>query len=79
MNSLKKNYPELYKLQDKVFAILRNNFGPFYLTGGTALCRHYLDHRYSEDIDLFINEREDFTELVQKIRFLLAAVPREYI
>ncbi|NUO82117.1 nucleotidyl transferase AbiEii/AbiGii toxin family protein [candidate division KSB1 bacterium] len=25
----------------------------FYLTGGTALSAYYLQHRYSEDLDLF--------------------------
>ncbi|MBN1798479.1 MAG: nucleotidyl transferase AbiEii/AbiGii toxin family protein [Spirochaetales bacterium] len=29
---------------------------PFYLTGGTALSRHYFQHRYSDDIDLFVND-----------------------
>jgi predicted nucleotidyltransferase component of viral defense system len=28
---------------------------PFYLTGGTALGRYYLGHRYSEDLDFFVN------------------------
>ncbi|NQT98217.1 MAG: nucleotidyl transferase AbiEii/AbiGii toxin family protein [Candidatus Marinimicrobia bacterium] len=27
---------------------------PFFLTGGTALSRYYLQHRYSDDLDLFV-------------------------
>ena len=28
----------------------------FYLTGGTALGRCYLNHRYSDDLDFFVND-----------------------
>lgn len=37
---------------------------PFYLTGGTALSRGYYNHRYSEDLDYFVNFRKDFSKLV---------------
>ncbi|MCD4795127.1 MAG: nucleotidyl transferase AbiEii/AbiGii toxin family protein [Bacteroidales bacterium] len=33
---------------------------PFYLTGGTALVRFYLNHRYSEDLDFFVNKRKKY-------------------
>ena len=54
-------YPErIYPLQDKVL----NTVGPakldFYLTGGTALGRCYLGHRYSDDLDLFVNDHKEF-------------------
>jgi len=32
---------------------------PFYLTGGTALSRGYFNHRYSDDLDLFVNNHKD--------------------
>ncbi|MFW5720169.1 MAG: nucleotidyl transferase AbiEii/AbiGii toxin family protein [Candidatus Dojkabacteria bacterium] len=32
----------------------------FYLTGGTALSRAYFHHRYSDDLDFFINNDPDF-------------------
>ena len=48
----------LYPLQDNIF-IIGKNF-PFYLTGGTALSRFYLDHRYSDDLDFFINHNLKF-------------------
>jgi len=39
----------------------------FYLTGGTALGRHYLEHRYSEDLDLFVNRQENFRQLTDRV------------
>jgi len=39
----------------------------FYLTGGTALGRHYLNHRYSDDLDLFVNRNTDFKKLTDVI------------
>jgi hypothetical protein len=32
----------------------------FYLTGGTALSRAYLNHRYSDDLDFFVNGSVSF-------------------
>ncbi|SPD73148.1 conserved hypothetical protein [uncultured Desulfobacterium sp.] len=40
---------------------------PFYLTGGTALSRHYFGHRYSEDLDLFVNKDQDYSSYVAKV------------
>lgn len=37
----------------------------FYLTGGTALAEFYLKHRLSEDIDLFIEDKEVEPMLVE--------------
>jgi predicted nucleotidyltransferase component of viral defense system len=37
---------------------------PFYLTGGTALGRFYLNHRFSEDLDFFVNSDPGFSKLV---------------
>lgn len=51
----------LTELQQKVLAVLfeipemRQNF---YLTGGTALSAYYLQHRYSDDLDLFSHSME---------------------
>lgn len=71
MPSSVKNYNELYKLQDKVLAALSGHFDIFHLTGGTALGRFYLDHRNSEDLDLFTNQNPDFTKSANNIRNLL--------
>jgi len=40
---------------------------PFYLTGGTALSRHYFAHRYSDDLDFFVNNAPDFNSHVATI------------
>jgi predicted nucleotidyltransferase component of viral defense system len=37
----------------------------FYLTGGTALSREYLHHRFSDDLDFFINASETFKDQVE--------------
>jgi hypothetical protein len=39
----------------------------FYLTGGTALSRCYLNHRYSDDLDFFINQAPDFKKQAQRV------------
>ncbi len=41
---------------------------PFYLTGGTALGRFYLNHRYSEDLDFFVNSDPRFLKYIEKIK-----------
>lgn len=68
----KKNYKDIYKLQDKVLSKLKGKFGNFYLTGGTALGRFYLSHRHSDDLDLFSNADPDFTKYVDVIRRTLS-------
>jgi hypothetical protein len=45
---------------DDFRAQLRQVQHGFYLTGGTALSRGYYQHRYSEDLDLFLNDSPDF-------------------
>ncbi|HPC33894.1 MAG TPA: nucleotidyl transferase AbiEii/AbiGii toxin family protein [Syntrophales bacterium] len=40
---------------------------PFYLTGGTALGRHYFHHRFSDDLDLFVNSEPDYSRHVAQI------------
>ena len=39
----------------------------FYLTGGTALSRFYLNHRYSDDLDFFVNQNSEFKVQCNKI------------
>jgi predicted nucleotidyltransferase component of viral defense system len=46
-------YTGLYTLQDEVLAVIFEEPAGFYLTGGTALSRFYLNHRYSDDLDFF--------------------------
>lgn len=57
----------LYPLQDKVLEIIGKLPVGFYLTGGTALSRAYLHHRYSDDLDFFVNDAPDFKSQVNSI------------
>lgn len=50
----------LYPFQDEVLAAADHVETGFYLTGGTALGRVHLGHRYSEDLDLFVNDDDRF-------------------
>jgi len=62
MPSSERDYKRIYKLQDRVLNHLGVTLGDFYLTGGTALGRFYLDHRYSDDLDFFVNADPDFSK-----------------
>jgi predicted nucleotidyltransferase component of viral defense system len=50
----------LYPLQDRVLRVCGGQETEFYLTGGTAASRGYLNHRFSEDLDLFTNDEPRF-------------------
>jgi len=64
---LKKDYTKLYQLQDKFLNFWQTIKTPFYLTGGTALGRFYLEHRYSEDLDFFVNNDDDYKKHINTI------------
>lgn len=51
---------KLYPFQNQVLEAIERLDLDFYLTGGTALSRCYLQHRYSEDLDFFVNDHIDF-------------------
>lgn len=59
---------QLYPLQDKVIEVIAQSSTPFYLTGGTALGRIHLNHRYSDDLDFFVNQDENFEKYTTLIR-----------
>jgi hypothetical protein len=63
----KSYYDSLYAFQDEILKITRGQEVDFYLTGGTALSRCYLNHRYSDDLDLFINQAPDFKKQAQRV------------
>jgi len=50
----------LYPFQDDVLEILRHVDTNLYLSGGTAASRGYLEHRFSDDLDLFANDAPEF-------------------
>jgi len=66
---MQKNYYQniLYPLQDKVISVIARLPVNFYLTGGTALSRAYLNHRYSDDLDFFVNDDPSFRKQVELI------------
>jgi hypothetical protein len=57
----------LYPLQNGVLNIISSCKTHFYLTGGTALSRAYYHHRYSDDLDFFVNNDSDYAEQVEII------------
>ena len=60
-------YSKLYAVQDKVLKLVQDENADFYLTGGTALSRGYLNHRYSDDLDFFMNQAPDFKLQVERV------------
>ena len=58
---------KLYPLQNEILKKLKTLNQPFYLTGGTAVSRGYLHHRYSDDLDLFANATDNFLDRVEEI------------
>ncbi|OGV74099.1 MAG: hypothetical protein A3K19_15165 [Lentisphaerae bacterium RIFOXYB12_FULL_65_16] len=55
-----RNWTALYALQDTALRAFSGIEHGFCLTGGTALSRGYYRHRYSEDLDFFVNDAADF-------------------
>ena len=61
----------LYPLQDGVLSILSRSGTDFFLTGGTALSRGYYNHRYSDDLDFFLDRSHTFDEQLDNILAIL--------
>jgi hypothetical protein len=57
----------LYPLQDRVIKVINLADTGFYLTGGTAASRGYLQHRFSDDLDYFVNDDASFGLWVERI------------
>ena len=57
----------LYPLQDRVIKVIGQADTEFYLTGGTASSRAYLQHRFSDDLDYFVNDDQRFGLWVERI------------
>jgi len=62
----------LYPLQDGVINILHQSGTDFFLTGGTALSRAYYNHRYSDDLDFFVNKSDTYDEQLDKVLAMLS-------
>lgn len=53
-------FQTLYPFQDRVLRTLDKLDTGLYLSGGTAASRGYLHHRFSDDLDLFVDDDERF-------------------
>ena len=72
MTSLSDYYEgSLYPLQNGVLRAVENCKTHFFLTGGTALSRAYYHHRYSDDLDFFVNSDPDYHNQVDIIMLKL--------
>ena len=69
---------KLYPLQNGILEIVTNLNTPFYLSGGTALGRCYFRHRYSDDLDFFVNGDPEYVRHVGLIFRELRARQTEY-
>jgi predicted nucleotidyltransferase component of viral defense system len=58
---------QLYPFQDQVLRVISATDTGFYLTGGTALSRGYLNHRFSDDLDFFVNDDPNFSLWTDRI------------
>ncbi len=59
-------FERLYPLQDEVLRTLVGVDTGLYLSGGTAVSRGYLHHRFSDDLDLFANDSPQFSLWVDR-------------
>ncbi len=57
----------LYPFQDQVIKVINQADTGFYLTGGTAASRGYLEHRFSDDLDYFVNDDHRFGLWVERM------------
>lgn len=60
-------FNKLYPLQDNFLAFIQKIDQKFYLTGGTVASRVYLHHRFSDDLDFFVNDRPEFSLWADRI------------
>jgi len=50
-----EKHTKLYIIQDQVLCSMSGHFGPFYFSGGAALSRFHLNHRFTYDLDLSVS------------------------
>lgn len=68
-------YKRLYPFQEAVLRCINRLQTGFYLSGGTAASRVYLGHRFSDDLDLFVNDRSEFALWVDRVFDALGRYP----
>lgn len=57
----------LYPFQDRILKVVNEMETGFYLTGGTASSRGYLQHRFSDDLDFFVNDDARFGLWMERV------------
>lgn len=67
MNNPAFYFDILYPFQDRVIKVLNGAETDFYLTGGTASSRGYLEHRFSDDLDYFVNDDDRFRLWLERV------------
>ena len=65
-------FDRLYPMQDEVLRLIGSEDTAFYLTGGTAASRGYLNHRFSDDLDLFVNDDKRFGLWSERLIYALS-------
>jgi hypothetical protein len=73
---LSLEFEHIYKFQDSVLGNVNSLHTGFYLTGGTAVSRGYLNHRFSDDLDLFMNDDPRFVLWAERIIASLASTTK---
>lgn len=68
-------FDKLYPLQDRVIAALSGVETEFYLSGGTAASRGYLNHRFSDDLDFFVDDDARFGVWAERLVQSLSRTP----
>ncbi|MCC7119210.1 MAG: nucleotidyl transferase AbiEii/AbiGii toxin family protein [Anaerolineales bacterium] len=68
-------FDTLYPFQDRAIKIINQADTQFHLSGGTAASRAYLHHRFSDDLDYFVNDDSRFTLWTER---LIQALNRSY-
>ncbi len=76
MNNLSFYVDVLYPFQNQILGIIRHVDTGFYLTGGTAASRGYLNHRLSDDLDLFVNDDNRFGLWVERLIQAFLQIPK---
>lgn len=67
MNNLTYFVESLYPLQDRVLGLIHLLDMGLYLSGVNAASRGYLNHRFSDDIDLFADDDSSFVLWAEKV------------
>lgn len=68
-------FQTLYPFQDRILLAFGDTDTGFYLSGGTAASRGYLQHRFSDDLDLFVNDAPRFGLWAQRLIDALVRLP----